>query len=199
MFYDPMIAKLVTYGPWVQTEIEMYKRYINVYIHIYVNAVGLPGLCPHDRSPSASRHLRSVRLWGLYTFGAFGPVLSGPSVLFLGYTHTFSSTHVFHPPFQARPARWPCNTHTLKYTHIHTHDTYIYTHTYTHMTHTHTRFPPSPGPTREVALQHMHEALDSYVIKGLSHNLCFLKALVSAQGEEQKALFGGPVFVFFKF
>ncbi len=34
------------------------------------------------------------------------------------------------------------------------------------------------GPTREVALQHMHEALDSYVIKGLSHNLCFLKELV---------------------
>lgn len=24
----------------------------------------------------------------------------------------------------------------------------------------------------------MHEALDSYVIKGLSHNLCFLKELV---------------------
>lgn len=33
------------------------------------------------------------------------------------------------------------------------------------------------GATREEALRRLNEALDSYVIQGLSHNLCFLKEL----------------------
>jgi acetyl/propionyl-CoA carboxylase alpha subunit len=33
------------------------------------------------------------------------------------------------------------------------------------------------GKTRDEALKRMNKALDGYVIKGLSHNLCFLKEL----------------------
>lgn len=33
------------------------------------------------------------------------------------------------------------------------------------------------GSTRAEALRRMNEALDSYVIRGVSHNLCFLKEL----------------------